>query len=237
MPKITCDYHTHTVMSHGRDTARDNIEAALRLGLGKIGIADHAPGHFSYGIREMELYLSELEKLREEYAGRIEVKAGIELSLCGLMGQVDMPEGCQGSFDVILLGLHRSARMADLRSYLHFCAPRSHAGARQIARTTGAYLAALEGQRIDILADPGHAAPIDLAEVAAACASQGTLFELNNAHDDLSEADIELAAKQGVKFVLSSGAHESAEVGRVDGALAKAQSVGLGPAEIQNLAP
>ena len=120
MPKIISDYHTHTVMGHGTDTARDNIEAALSLGLGKIGIADHAPGYLFWGIRDMELYLSELEHLREEYQERIQVKAGIEINLCGLAGQTDMPEGYEDSMDIVILTFHWAARMADFRSSMHF---------------------------------------------------------------------------------------------------------------------
>ena len=222
-------------MSHGKDTARDNIEAALALGLAKIGIADHAPGHFSYGIRDMQLYVSELETLQEEYAGRIKVKVGIELNLCGLGGQVDMPEGYEDSFDVVILGLHKMARMADLRSLLHFHALRGLEGRHHIARSTDAYLAALAGRRIDILSYP-DACQVDVAAVAAACADQGTLLELSNAHADLSEAEIELAAKQGARFVLSSEAHACGEVGRVENILEKALRVGLSGEQIVNLA-
>ena len=92
--------HLDVYKRQGVDTARDNIEAALSLGLGKIGIADHAPGFLFWGIRDMELYLSELEHLREEYQERIQVKAGIEINLCGLAGQTDMPEGYEDSMDI-----------------------------------------------------------------------------------------------------------------------------------------
>lgn len=236
MPKIISDYHTHTVMSHGQDTARDNIEAALGLGLSKIGIADHAPGHLSYGIRDMNLYVGELEKLQEEYEGRIKVKVGIEVDLCGLNGEIDMPEGYEDSFDVVILGFHKMAQMANFRSYLHFYTLRGLGGRFHVSRSTDAYLAALEGHRIDILAHPGTRLAIDVPALAEACAKSGTLLELSNANPDLTEAEIELAAKQGAKFVLASDAHQAGEVGIVDGVLKKALGVGLGKDEIINLA-
>ena len=235
MPKIISDYHTHTVMGHGTDTARDNIEAALSLGLGKIGIADHAPGYLFWGIRDMELYLSELEHLREEYQERIQVKAGIEINLCGLAGQTDMPEGYEDSMDIVILTFHWAARMADFRSSLHFY-QLGGTGSQHIARSTDAYLAALEKHRVDILVHPAKSIQVDLAALAQGCAQQGTLLELNSAHADLPEKEIEKTAKQGVKFVLNSNAHASKQVGQVDGVLKKALRIGLGKEQIISLA-
>ncbi len=50
--KLYGDYHTHTIYSHGSGTIRDNVEEALRKGLKEIGICDHGPGHYLYGVKK-----------------------------------------------------------------------------------------------------------------------------------------------------------------------------------------
>ena len=89
---------------------------------------------------------------------------------------------------------------------------------------------------MDILVHPAKSIQVDLAALAQGCAQQGTLLELNSAHADLPEKEIEKTAKQGVKFVLNSNAHASNQVGQVDGVLKKALRIGLGKEQIINLA-
>ena len=64
--KMTFDYHTHTIFSHGKGTIADNVEAARSKGLKGIAITDHGPGHLTYGIKreavpEMRRQIEELK--------------------------------------------------------------------------------------------------------------------------------------------------------------------------------
>ncbi len=84
---MLADCHLHTCFSADSDTpARDQIEAAIRLGLPKICITDHQDCG-SHGMCELDFvldlpsYLSEIRALSDEYAGRIQVGTGIELGL------------------------------------------------------------------------------------------------------------------------------------------------------------
>ncbi len=38
------------------------------------------------------------------------------MDLCGLNGEIDMPEGYEDSFDVVILGFHKMAQMTNFRS-------------------------------------------------------------------------------------------------------------------------
>ena len=49
--KLTGDYHTHTVFSHGKGTIRENVLHARQLGLKAIAITDHGPGHNEHGMK------------------------------------------------------------------------------------------------------------------------------------------------------------------------------------------
>ena len=95
------DLHSHTYYSFcGRDDPRDVVEAAINGGFGMIGITDHnygigygrfdvftSPGAESFNgtyERTLRRYYDHIDLIRDKYAGKIEVKRGIEL--CTLKG-------------------------------------------------------------------------------------------------------------------------------------------------------
>ena len=83
------DYHVHTFRcGHAGGASREFVERALELGLSEIGFTDHIPLYFlppaerdpKLAMREDEFdgYVREVEALREEFAGRIAVRLGLE---------------------------------------------------------------------------------------------------------------------------------------------------------------
>jgi putative hydrolase len=227
--RLVADYHTHTVHSHGTGSVDDNVKAALRRGLKTIGISDHSAAHAMYGVRRVDEYLADIRRAKEKYAGRIEVRTGIELNITGLDGSVDLP---QGVFDMVIMGYHKSAWCRDLRTMWVFSTPGFAGRASEI---TKAYIRAMRRRRIDIIAHPGYGVPIDIKTLARACADYGVLFEINNKHADLGPDDLALAASAGARFVISSDAHSPEYVGRAPAAIALAKRAGLGAAQIVNV--
>lgn len=86
---ILFDYHTHNRRcGHAAGEIADYVEAAKLLGLGELGISDHAPTLFREGddpapgttMAKSEIgdYVSETLALKERYAGQVNVKLGIE---------------------------------------------------------------------------------------------------------------------------------------------------------------
>ena len=53
--KLTADYHTHTVYSHGKGTIMENAVAAAAQDLRAIGITDHGFSHPAYGVNPEKL--------------------------------------------------------------------------------------------------------------------------------------------------------------------------------------
>ncbi len=86
MLTMEANYHTHTVRcNHAKGTEREYIEQALARDMRILGFSDHSPqvydGYVS-GFRmrpdQLEDYVTTLRRLREEYAGRIEIRIGLE---------------------------------------------------------------------------------------------------------------------------------------------------------------
>lgn len=115
MHNIKANYHTHTAMCHHADgEIRDYVEAAVRAGFETLGFSCHAPYPFENGFvswfrmlpNEAKLYFDELNALREEFRGKIDIKIGFEAeyypehfnSLLSLV----CPLGC----DYLILGQH-----------------------------------------------------------------------------------------------------------------------------------
>ncbi|MGA7990967.1 MAG: histidinol-phosphatase HisJ family protein, partial [Thermoanaerobaculia bacterium] len=83
------DYHLHTARcGHAGGAMRAYVETALARGLDEIAFTDHIPLYFLPGEdpdptiamtrAELPGYADEVEALREEFAGRIDVLLGLE---------------------------------------------------------------------------------------------------------------------------------------------------------------
>ena len=76
------DLHTHTKFSDGAHTIEEMVRAAIQKNLVSIGISDHSYTDFDqrYCIKQEALadYRGEIRRVREKYAGQIEVYVGLE---------------------------------------------------------------------------------------------------------------------------------------------------------------
>ncbi|MBQ6685903.1 MAG: PHP domain-containing protein, partial [Firmicutes bacterium] len=79
--KITANAHTHTTFCDGKCSAEEMVQAAIKYGLTSLGITLHAPieGEFWTPRKEMEpKFIEEMARLKEKYAGTIDVYCGLE---------------------------------------------------------------------------------------------------------------------------------------------------------------
>lgn len=237
---LEADYHTHTIFSkhkHGKDTPEANIKAAIAKGLKTIGISDHGPAHALFGIKDMSVYLETLRKLQQKYAAQIVVSIGVELNFIGLDGRIDLSEAYADAFDTRILGFHQCVLPNSFASGIAFYGQRILAknSRSMITKATDMYIRALEKYPVTILAHPGHAISLDFVPLADACKTFGTYVEINNTHGGLCVKDIARMADRGAKFVLSSDAHRSENVGEVSIAHARMLAAGLSEKEVVNI--
>ena len=75
--------HNHTVYSDGKHTMEENIQSALRMNMRSLGFSDHSftACDPSYCMKEEAYgpYLQEIAALKEKYADRLPIYAGLEL--------------------------------------------------------------------------------------------------------------------------------------------------------------
>ncbi|MDR1796134.1 MAG: PHP domain-containing protein [Clostridiales Family XIII bacterium] len=238
---LLSDLHTHTVYSHGTGTVRDNVLAARERGVLRVGIADHGPAHLGFGVprKKFARQKAEVLALREEFPD-MEILQSVEANILA-DGRLDVRPEERGFFDYVCAGWHYGTvggmTPKGIASTFENLARSTAAKATkpQLKRNTEAVVRAIEGGGICFLTHPGDKAPVDLLEVAAACARTGTLVELNTHHMSLTAADVRTMAIADVRFLISSDAHSPARVGDFTEAVYLLLDAGIDLSRVVNL--
>lgn len=118
--------HTHTSRCrHATGTDEEYVMAALAAGYTKLGFSDHGPFPYTDGffnVDKMEVsdlpgYVASVRGLKEVYAGKIEILAGLECE--------PVPEffpylrELKGKMDYLILGNHGDKRIEPFFGYLN----------------------------------------------------------------------------------------------------------------------
>ena len=108
MMKVNC--HVHTVESDGRHSAREVLEMAAEKGVEVVCFTDHfrVPVEVrDYKTRDhLDCYYDELERLRVEFRGRVEVLVGVELDWISGFEDWFVSEIDLGRYDFVLGSIH-----------------------------------------------------------------------------------------------------------------------------------
>lgn len=236
--RMTFDWHTHTVYSHGKGTIEDNVRIAHERGLREIAITDHGPGHLTYGLsmKKVSEMRAEIQRLRDVYPD-VNVLLGVEANTKYGAPYIDLTEEEKSQFDLVLAGYHFGIMGAGMvPNWLsgHVGLFRGESSSLRV-RNTAMIVDALHHNRIAVLTHPGDKGPFDMEAVARACAETDTLMEINMKHSHLTVSEIQAVMKYDVKFIIGSDAHLPEAVGAYQGSLARAFEAGLEPERIVNV--
>lgn len=217
--KLTADYHTHTVYSHGKGNIYENAESAKKLGLKEIGITDHGFSHPAYGVRRRELLKMKTECYDASEKTGVNVILGVEANILNDSGKTDVRTSDYDYLDLYLAGFHKFV-LANPFSYAKLMLPnyfdnafRVKPSKRLVGETTKAYIEVIKKNPIDIITHTNFCVFADAVEVAKACADYGTYMELNSKKTHLTDEELANVLKTGVKFVVDSDAHTTDRVG------------------------
>jgi DNA polymerase (family 10) len=223
---VAGDFHLHSSLSgDGRSTLEEMVAAAKARGHRVLAITDHAEGTVS-GVGR-EALLAQREKMRALQAAlgdSMRLLHGVELNI-GPGGELDYDPEFRRGFDWCLASVHDHFdldRPAQTRRILR-------AMQDPCVRMIGHLSARMIGARPPI--------DLDLDAIFAAAEETGTALEVNGALPrlDLSvEALRRAREKRGVTFVLTSDAHEAAELDRVRFAALNAERAWIPPDRVAN---
>jgi histidinol-phosphatase (PHP family) len=115
---LFANYHTHNRWCDGQGEIAAVVEAALAARLRQIGISSHAPVPFaaSYALplEDLAAYRAEVLRLREVYAGRIEVLLGLELDALPALRAFNRDRVLPLGFDYAIGSIHYLGEGGDL---------------------------------------------------------------------------------------------------------------------------
>lgn len=218
------DYHTHTHYSDGVSKVKENINAALVMGLKEIAITDHGFNNPRIGALTRKTFLeqrAEIEEERKQVQGELTIYHGVEADIIALDGTIDLEEEELSDMEILVMGYHsfsKAKTFYDWRklfgaTYKSMIIPPPQ---KVIERNTKAMISAIKRYPIDILAHINHLFKVDCVEVAKCCADCGTYIELNAKHMNLSDDDFQKILVTGVQFIASSDAHHFSTIGNFD---------------------
>lgn len=234
MYKLIADLHTHTRYSHGKGTILENVEAARKLGLKRIAIADHGFNHIGIGMK-----LSDITKIREEITqlnqrfSDIEILMGVEANLTSLEGDIDIPQEYLNAFDIILMGFHKAVKPLTLQDawnlFIRNGLDKLGLANREAVRqaNTRALISGIQRFPIRILTHPGAKINIDTRLLAKKAAKLDVALEINASHGFMTVDYVKIALEEGAKFVINSDAHTPGRIGDFKRGIEIAEEAGV----------
>lgn len=236
---MTYDLHTHTTYSHGKGSIRDNVLVAKEKGLKGIAITDHGRDHLFYGIRgnALEKMREEIEELKKEFPD-IDIFLSVEANIYNSGTGLDAKKLEEKFCDFLIAGYHYGVNNGYCISnflFKHGIFKTKKREEKLRKRNTEMIVKAINNNKIKILTHPGDKAPVDIYEIALACAKKNVLMEISTHHPHLSVEEIKKVMPTGVNFIINSDAHKPEVVGTFEEGLRRAMEASLSSSRIYNI--
>lgn len=222
---VVGDFHVHTSTSGDAQSSLDEVIAAAKgRGLRVLAITEHAEGtRAGVGREALLAQRARIQERQLALGDSLRLLHGIELNI-GPAGELDYDLPFRQQFDWCLASVHD-----------HFDLDRAAQTRRVVTamqdpsvRMIGHLSARMIGGRPPIDLDPDA--------IFAAAEATGTALEVNGALPrlDLSVEWLRRGRERAVTFVLSSDAHDTDELARVDFAKLNAERAWVDPARVAN---
>ena len=226
LDEIRGDLQMHTDASDGKATMAEMVQAARALGYAYIAITDHSPRMSMAGQTPAEIrgQWKSIDRLNKGLRG-FRILKSVEMDILE-SGKLDLPDDALAEADYVVATIHYGLKQSE----------------RQL---TDRLLAAIQSPWVDAIGHPtGRIVPVrpsyplDFDVVAKAAANAKCLLEINGSERlDLPDTLAAAAKAHGVRFVLSTDAHNQRELGFMKFAVAVARRAGLTAADILNTRP
>jgi len=226
LEEIRGDLQMHTDASDGKATLPEMAEAARALGYAYIAITDHSPRMSMAGQTPAELRAQwkQIEALNKRLPN-LRVLKSVEMDILE-SGKLDLPDDVLAEADYVVATIHYGLKQSE-------------------KQLTDRLLRAIENPWVDAIGHPtGRILPnrpsyqLDFDVVAKAAANAKCLLEINGSERlDLPDTLAAAAKGHGARFVLSTDAHNTRELGFMRFAVGVARRAWLTADDILNTRP
>jgi DNA polymerase (family 10) len=218
--------HCHTVYSDGRHTVEEMARAAEALGAEYLTITDHSPSAaYAGGVGLDRLHRQWEEIARAQEQVKVRLLRGTESDILA-DGSLDYPDDVLASLDVVIASIHVRHKMDPA------------AMTERLVRAMRHPLFKIWGHALGRLLLRRDPIACDVERVLDAIAGARAAIEVNgDPHRlDLEPRWIRAARARGIKFVISTDAHSTRELGNVRFGVAMARRAGLRRSDVLNTA-
>jgi len=162
-------FHNHTTASDGKNTLKEMISAAERLGWEYIGISDHSKSSFQANGLSAERLLAqteEIQKLERSKEFKIHIFSGSE---CDILadGKLDFPDDVLEKLDFVIASVHTSLSQDEKTITKRIIRAIEHPAVTMLGHITGRLLLKREGTKVDV------------EKVIDACIANKKIIEIN----------------------------------------------------------
>ncbi len=191
--------HVHSTWSDGQNTMRELAEACIARDFLYLGISDHSKtAAYAGGLTEDDLRRQheEIERLNEEYAGRLRILKGSE---CDILkdGTLDYADDVLATLDFVIASIHSNFKLSPREQTERMLRAIANPYVNIIGHPTGRLLLSRAGYELD------------MDTVIDAAAAHGVCIEIN-AHPSRLDLDWRLvhrARDKGIKIPIDPDAH------------------------------
>lgn len=194
--------HVHSNWSDGGSTIREMAEATLAMGMSYLGMCDHSQAAaYANGLTpdRVKRQQEEIDKLNEEYAGRLRILKGTE---CDILkdGALDYDDETLASFNFVVASIHGNFNLSPEEQTQRLIRAVEHPYCSILGHPTGRLLLQREGYNPDLEA------------VITRAGELGVAIELNgDPHRlDLDWRYLRFATDRGVRIPIITDAHSPA---------------------------
>ncbi len=226
--EIRGDLQMHTTASDGKNSILEMARAAKALGHEYIAITDHSKAvTVANGLDEkrMRAHIQAIRAAQTEIEGiRLLVSCEVDILKDG---SLDLAEDVLAQLDVVLCSIH---------SYMNL----------DPAAMTERMVAALENPYVQIIAHPTGRLLLrrdgfeyDMERILTLARERGVAMECNSYPDrlDLRDTHLRMAKDRGVRIVISTDAHSTANLSLIEYGVRTARRGWLEPADVLNTLP
>ena len=212
------DLHTHTMAcGHGYSTLKENIDAAVQIGLPYLGLSEHTPA-MPGGTHPF--FFSNYKCIPRQY-GSLRLFCGAEANITDYEGSLDLSEELLSKMDYVIASMHVACVKPGSRD-----------------ENTMASICAMKNPYVKILGHPDDSRyPLDYEELVKAAKRENVALELNNSslNPKSSRQDgrnnimlmLKTCMRHGVPILMGTDSHICYNIGRFDAAMELIKEVGF----------
>ena len=201
---IRGDLQSHTTDSDGRDSLEAMATAAEALGYEYLAITDHTPtvriarGLDRAGFRRQ---MKRIDRLNARLRS-LTILKGAEVDIHA-DGSLDLDDATLAMLDIVVVSLHSSFDLSAAEQTRRVTRALSHPAVDLLAHPTGRLIGRRRG------------AELNIEDVCRAAADHGVMLEVNAQPErlDLDDVAARAAVEHGVRLLIDTDAHATAELG------------------------